>query len=190
MLGLTGLRRSEILGLAVDDIDFATGEALVHRAVLAVRTLGGNEVVMREKIKTASSRRLVTIPPALLDRLRRHEAFIAEQALAFGADYQREPFLLFPEVGGRPMDPDALTSKLRSLLRSAGIKKKGLQPVHSLRHSMASHAFANGVDLVTVQKRLGHSRPSTTADIYLHAIGDDAAITAAQKIERAMTGDD
>ena len=55
---------------------------------------------------------------------------------------------------------------------------------------MASHAFANGVDLVTVQKRLGHSRASTTADIYLHTIGDDAAVTAAQKIERAMTGDD
>ena len=87
------------------------------------------------------------------------------------------------------MDPDALTSKIRSLLRSAGIKKKGLQPVHGLRHIDGEHAFANGVDLVTVPKRLGHSRASTTADIYLHAMDDDAAITAAQKIERAMTGD-
>ena len=129
MLGLTGLRRSEVLGLAVDDIDFATGEALVQRAVLAVRS-PSNEVVVREKTKTTSSRRVVTIPAVLLDRLRRHKAFIAEQAMAFGTDYHREPMLLFPEVGGRPMDPDALTSKLRSLMRSAGIRKKGLQPVH------------------------------------------------------------
>ena len=130
MLGLTGLRRSEILGLAIDDINFATGEVLVQRAVLAVRTPEGKEVVIRDKTKTASSRRLVTIPPALLDRLRRHKAFIAETAMAFGADYRRDPLLLFPELGGWPMDPDALTSKLRSLLRSAKIVKTGLQPVH------------------------------------------------------------
>ena len=189
MLGLTGLRRSEILGLSIDDIDFTAGEALIQRAVLAVRGVNGNEVVVREKTKTASSRRVVTIPPALLDKLKHHRAFIAGQALAFGADYRREPLLLFPEVGGRPMDPDALTSKLRSLLRSAGIRKKGLQPTHGYRHSMASFAFAAGVDLVTVQKRLGHSRPSTTSDIYLHPVDGEQATHAARKIERAMTGE-
>ena len=187
MLGLTGLRRSEILGLAIDDINFATGEVLVQRAVLAVRTPEGKEVVIREKTKTASSRRLVTIPPALLDRLRRHKAFIAETAMAFGVGYQRDPLLLFPELGGWAMDPDALTSKLRSLLRSAKIVKTGLQPVHGYRHTMASHAFANDVDLITVSKRLGHSKPSTTADIYLHTISDKTAKTAAAKIEGALT---
>ena len=52
---------------------------------------------------------------------------------------------------------------------------------------MASHAFANGVDLVTVQKRLGHSKASTTADIYLHMISDETARHAAEKIEQALT---
>ena len=57
---------------------------------------------MREKTKTTSSRRIVTIPPALLDRLRRHRAFIAEQAMAFGADYCASPFCCFLKSADGP----------------------------------------------------------------------------------------
>ena len=42
--------------------------------------------------------------------------------------------------------------------------------VHGLRHTHASILFSNGVSLNSISKRLGHSKPSITQDIYLHII--------------------
>ena len=51
-------------------------------------------------------------------------------------------------------------------------KKHGLPPIHphKFRHTMASLLISNGTDALTVSKRLGHSKVSTTTDIYSHAI--------------------
>jgi len=51
----------------------------------------------------------------------------------------------------------------------------GLAPdlrVHDLRHVYASTLIANGDNVLTVQRRLGHARASTTLDVYAHALGD------------------
>ncbi|MDR3052412.1 MAG: tyrosine-type recombinase/integrase [Coriobacteriales bacterium] len=40
---------------------------------------------------------------------------------------------------------------------------------HELRHTQATLLIANGVDVKTVQERLGHARASTTLDFYAHA---------------------
>ena len=190
MLGLTGLRRSEILGLALDDIDFETGEALVQRAVLAVRNDRGNAVVVRDKTKTASSRRQVTIPPVLLDRLRRHRAFLAEQALAFGADYQPRALAFFsgsrrpPDGPGRPDIEVALAACARPGSRGRGCIRLILSSLDGVVRLRQRRRSGDGAEEAGTLAGLDHGR-------YLFAPDrDDAATTAAQKIERAMTGDD
>ena len=54
---------------------------------------------------------------------------------------------------------------------------------HSLRHSHVSQLIANGVDIVTISKRLGHAKPSVTLAIYSHMFHTNdrkaAAINAA-----------
>jgi integrase len=42
---------------------------------------------------------------------------------------------------------------------------------HELRHTHASLLIGNGVDVKTVQERMGHARASTTLDFYAH--GDE-----------------
>ncbi|NQS91793.1 MAG: tyrosine-type recombinase/integrase [Chloroflexi bacterium] len=41
---------------------------------------------------------------------------------------------------------------------------------HDLRHTAATHMLANGIDLLTVSRRLGHSMASTTLDTYAHMV--------------------
>ena len=43
-------------------------------------------------------------------------------------------------------------------------------PLHGLRHTSATLLLSEGTDVVTVAKRLGHAKASTTLDIYAHAL--------------------
>ena len=44
---------------------------------------------------------------------------------------------------------------------------------HALRHTHASQLIAQGVDIVTISKRLGHAKPSVTLAIYAHMFTSD-----------------
>lgn len=74
---------------------------------------------------------------------------------------------MFTRDDGGIMNPDNVTQWLGSFS-----KKHSLPPIHphKFRHTMASLLICNGTDALTVSKRLGHSKVSTTTDIYSHAI--------------------
>ena len=65
------------------------------------------------------------------------------------------------------MNPDNITQWLGDFSRKYGIPD--VHP-HKFRHTMASLLITNGTDPLTVSKRLGHSKVSTTTDIYSHII--------------------
>jgi integrase len=44
--------------------------------------------------------------------------------------------------------------------------------MHDLRHTAISHWIAAGLDVVTVQRRAGHARPSITLDLYSHEFAE------------------
>lgn len=74
---------------------------------------------------------------------------------------------VFTRDDGGVMNPDNVTQWLSNFA-----KKYGLPPIHphKFRHTMASLLIYNGTDTLTVSKRLGHAKVSTTTDIYSHAI--------------------
>jgi integrase len=57
--------------------------------------------------------------------------------------------------------------------------------LHGLRHTHASQLIAAGLDVVTVSRRLGHSNPSVTLNVYAHLFGNTDE-TAAGVIEIAF----
>ena len=95
----TGLRRSELLGLAFDALDFEAGTLTVRRVVLEV----DHQPVVREITKTESSERTISVPPILVDLLRTQRAHVLETALRWGKGYRREPMFLFARPDGEPL---------------------------------------------------------------------------------------
>jgi integrase len=92
---------------------------------------------------------------------------------------------LRPRVAGRAAHQSAVTSPNGAMLRSnnwrrhthwnKAIKKTGLAPltIHDLRHTYASLARKSGADLRYVQKTMGHSTPTVTANIYSDLYADE-----------------
>jgi integrase len=77
---ITGLRRSELLGLAWDSVDLKQGTITVKRVVLDV----DRAPLLREIPKSESSQRTIAIPPLLVDLLRAQKAHCLEAALRWG----------------------------------------------------------------------------------------------------------
>ena len=166
LLLVTGLRRSELLGLALDALDLETGTISVRRAVTEVR----GKAVLREIPKNKSSLRTLSIPPEVVALLRAQRTRVQELALQWGAEYSREPMFLFPGMAGVPMRPMAVTERLRQICRRAKIV--GVQPVHGWRHSTASLLIASGTDVKTTQARMGHSTPTITLKLYTDVVDE------------------
>ena len=76
---------------------------------------------------------------------------------------------LFPgmtkDSRSRPMNATSVQRTVKQIVTRAKLKKSA--SMHTLRHSYATHLLEAGVDVVTLQKLLGHSDLSTTAR-YLH----------------------
>ena len=161
-----GLRRSEVIGLAMDAVDLDAGTLEVRRVVVAVK----HKPVLRERPKTDSSRRVIAMPAALVDLLREQKGRVLATALKWGKGYQREPMFLFPGLAGAPMDPQSLTHRMRQVMRRA--KVVGPSPCHAWRHTSATSLLHAGQNLKTVQSRMGHSTPAITMSLYVHPVAE------------------
>ena len=75
--------------------------------------------------------------------------------------------LVFAEDNGKPIGPRKIQKAFKRILAAAGLPAICF---HDLRHTAATHMLANGVDLSTVSRRLGHSKASTTLDTYAHTV--------------------
>lgn len=150
----TGARFSEILGLTHDDInktrrtlnidkswDYKTGAGFVHT-------------------KNTASIREIPVDQDTIDMLLRYQQWLK--------DFQVETRenTLFVEAGGNVFN-STINKHLGDLLAGLGIEKITL---HKLRHTHASVLIANGVPIMVVAKRLGHSSPNMLQRVYGHLL--------------------
>ena len=155
----TGLRRGELLGLKWQDIDWKNGIIKVRRQVARV-----DGHIVEAPLKTKNSYRAVSISPQAIEVLQ-------EQKRKTNDTY------VFPSPNGGPISPDSVNNMLKRVLERAGIPKVRF---HDLRHTFATIALQNGVDIKTVSGMLGHFSAGFTLDTYAHVT------TSAQK-EAAQT---
>jgi site-specific recombinase XerD len=135
----TGMRRSELCHLRVEDIDS-------QRMVVRIRNgKGGKD-------------REVPLSPILLDQLR-----------TYYRSLKHKTRWVFPSLqsrhGGEPMTDKAIWHVCETAARRAGIAKH-VHP-HTLRHSFATHLMESGAELPMLQVLLGHADPRDTM-IYVH----------------------
>lgn len=166
LASFAGLRLGEISGIKVEDIDFLPRVLHVRRQVQA--SPGGPPEVREPKYESV---RDVPLPDELLQLLAHHIE-------TYGASTEG---YLFSSGSGRPLPPSTVNYWWRRTTAAAGVRGVRL---HDLRHYYASGLIAAGCDVVTVQRALGHSKPSTTLDFYSHLWPDaeDRTRAAASKL--------
>lgn len=162
LLLITGARRGEILGLKWDKVDFDKNRIYICNSILYSSDRG----VYEDTPKTEKSKRYVTLPKETIDELRRYRQYQAQEFFKNGIPQSINGFV-FSQIDGTAMHPDSVTDYLKKFS-----KKYNLPHInaHAFRHTMASMLYFNGVDSVSISKRLGHAQVSTTANIYAHII--------------------
>ena len=134
-----GLRVSELCALQIVDVDSQPDRQCLHFR----QGKGGQD-------------RYTLLSPTLLETLR-----------LYWHAYRPKVWLFPNRKGSGPMDITGAQKRFHQARDAAGIGKSG--GIHSLRHCFATHLLEAGVDLVTVQKLLGHHQVSTTG-LYLHLV--------------------
>ena len=162
LLLVTGARRGELLGLKWDKVGFDRCQISICNAVLYSADVG----VYESTPKTERSKRTITLPAQTMELLSQYQTWQNGERLRLGAYYQNQGFVFSQDNGG-PMHPDSVTDWLRKFSRRHGLPH--INP-HAFRHTMASLLYFNGVDSVSISKRLGHAQVSTTANIYAHVM--------------------
>ena len=155
----TGLRRGELLGLKWEDVDLQNGVIHVRRQVARV-----DGEVKELPLKTKNSYRNISISQDAV-------AMLTEMEAHRSSDY------VFPSSTGGPISPDSVNNMLHRVLKRAGLPSIRF---HDLRHTFATLALQNGVDIKTVSGMMGHFSAGFTLDTYAHVT------TSAQK-EAART---
>ena len=152
----TGMRRGELLGLRWEDVNLDEGTVFIRREL--VWTKGGP--VFQEP-KTEKSRRLVPLPVPVWEALKHHK-----QRMEAEGNYKLSA-PVFCTTNGNYIIPRNFNRKFYELCRKAGIEGVNL---HALRHTFATRLLEQGENIKVVQELLGHSKISTTADIYSHVV--------------------
>ena len=156
LLAATGVRRSELLAFEVRHLAL-DGESPHVKVRQRVRRRKGSGIVVGP-LKSRHARRDLPIPLALADRLR----------VLLG---RREGELVFRSTVASVLDPDNLADRvLAPACAQAGVPWAGF---HTFRHTVASRLFAQGRNVVQVQRWLGHHSPSFTLDTYVHLLDGD-----------------
>jgi integrase len=168
-----GLRRGEVLGLAVADVDWLRRIVRVRRQV---KRVGGRLVFGPPK---GGKERTVPLPDlvalALSEHIRqRPPASVTLPWQAPGGKAVTAE-LLFTNLRGRAIERNSWNEiAWHPALRKAGIEPGRDQGFHQLRHHYASALLAGGVDIRTVAGAMGHADPAFTLRVYAHLMPDSA----------------
>lgn len=178
----TGMRQGEICGLRWRNVDTSNGIIRVREAV----GRDGDSSYIKEP-KTGGSRREIPIPAPLVELLEQRRRAMKAGCLEAGVSFDARMFVI-GEIDGSFADPRHLYRAFdRRVKRLNLIGTQGKPPTfHDLRHTFATKAIANGVDVKSVSSILGHANAAMTLNIYASA-DPDATRRAMDAVAKTMT---
>lgn len=122
-------------------------------------------------LRAQAAVRTILLPPPVLEVLKEYKEQVFSPWLF--------PSRLKPD---QPIDPGYIRKRLQAILERAGCKKVRF---HDLRHTFATMALENGMDVKTLSAIVGHVSSGTTLNIYAH-VTDEMRRSAAAKIDRGI----
>lgn len=154
-----GLRRSEVLGLKWDAINFKDETlAIKHTVVKNITT------VAKDKTKNFSSKRRYKLLPEIKEILIDLKNAQKTNKRNFGSEYTESDYV-FTWPDGRPISPDYVSHGFKKVIKKNNFP---YMRFHDLRHSCASILYDKGWKEKDIQEWLGHSDIGTTMEIYTH----------------------
>lgn len=171
---LTGMRRSEIMGLCWDCVDLKNATVAVRRVrqrltkkELASMTFnaytrpvslpGSENNILRDCTKSKHDR-IISIPASLVDLLKQQKAQQAMNRLRLGNQYVVSDFVCVYD-DGHLLSDNTLSKALSGFCR-----------LHDLRHLSASLLLDAGYSVASIADRMGHTTPATTLKVYAHSM--------------------
>lgn len=186
----TGARRSEVLGVAWQDVDLNAGTVSIVRGVQRAVDPRSSEDIVFTPLKTKRARRKVQLPAFALVRLKEHRRDQLERRSNQGAGWRDpvdeigEPIAMVCERGdGFLIHPDSFTHAFKRLVRQAGLHPA--TRLHDVRHAVATELGRRGVHSVVVSAVLGHASPAFTLAVYQH-VWREGPSEAADALEQAF----
>jgi integrase len=167
----TGMRQGELFGLHWPEVDFTSGVVTIRQSL---EERDGQHRL--KEPKTSSSRRRIQVTPAALAALNQHR----QRLLAEG--HYRADGPVFVDTEGNWLRK----SNVRRRSFAKALKKASLTAIrfHDLRHTAATLMLLSGINVKAVAATLGHSKASTTLNIYAHKLPmmDRERVAAMQRI--------
>lgn len=154
-----GLRKSEVLGLKWDAVDFDNNTLEIKSTVVKNKT-----IVYKDTTKTESSHQIYELLPEVKALLLDIKAKQETNRNLYGEIYTPSDYI-FTHPDGRLYRPDCVTRSFQRALKHHNLPTMRF---HDLRHSTASILFDKGWDLESVKSWLRHTDIETTSNIYLH----------------------
>lgn len=183
----TGLRLGELCALRWTDVDLA--RKTIHIRATRNRLPNFNDsiaaatsVVTRSDPKSEDSRRTVPLLDGLYQDFVQYR-LIQKAIVKQYPGYDPEGYV-FCQENGKPYEPRTYMDLFKRCVRQAGIKDANF---HSLRHTFATRALEEGMDMVALAKLMGHSDPSVTLKKYGHALPEHQRVSV-EKLGGLYTG--
>ena len=154
-----GLRRSEVLGLKWDSVNFDNNSIIIKHTVSM-----GTSVVEKDKTKNATSYRSFPLTDNIKQLFLNAKENEEKNKKYFGNTYIKNNYI-FKWDDGRPYAPTDITHKFNDILAKYSLPHIRF---HELRYSCASLLIAMGFTLKDIQEWLGHADIKMTANIYSH----------------------
>lgn len=162
ILLFTGIRRGELAGLEWKDVNFKDRTISICRTSNYSKSCG----LYTKEPKTESSIRTITFSQIVKNQLYEYWLWYESNKKRLIDKWIETDRLFISQYGGQ-INPAIFDDWLRILCQDNDLPHF---TIHSLRHTNITLQIAAGIPLTTVSGRVGHSRTSTTTDIYAHFI--------------------
>ena len=165
----TGLRLGEVTALTWNDINLRNGIMTINKTKYKTTDKNGFWYYVTDTPKTEKSIREIPLPPFLKEKLREMKK-------------ERKSKYVICRNDGSELTDKVIVWRLARILKKIRVRRLNF---HCLRHTFATRALENKMDIKTLSEILGHSDITTTLNIYTHSLMNHKK-QAMRKIKRLV----